>query len=81
MSVTLSPEIQKLLEERIKRGGYSTVDDLVRAALETLDHLEADELDEATVAAIDRAEAQYARGEGMDVDEAFEQIRRKHFND
>ena len=36
------------------------------------------ELDDATIAAIDEAEAQYQRGEGMPLDQAFELLRKKH---
>jgi hypothetical protein len=50
----------------------------VRVALEMLDDYDA-ELDDATLDAIDRAESQYERGEGMPAEEAFAQLRRKHF--
>jgi putative addiction module CopG family antidote len=83
MNISLSPVTQKLLEEEMKRGGYSSADDVVRAALQTLNQVNADvdyeDLDEATRAAIERAEAQYERGEGIPVDEAFARLRRKHF--
>jgi Arc/MetJ-type ribon-helix-helix transcriptional regulator len=67
MPILLNPETEKLLEERMKRGGYSSADEIVRAALETLDHSEAEmieDLDPKTQAAIIRAEAQADRGEG-----------------
>ena len=82
MNVVLSPETAKLLEEHMKRGGYATADDAVRLALQTLGQLEGaplEELDPETLAAIDRADAQAERGEGMPADEAFELLRRKHF--
>ena len=67
MPILLNPETEKLLEERMKRGGYSSADEIVRAALETLDRSEAEaieDLDQATQAALKRAEAQAERGEG-----------------
>ncbi len=67
MSISLTPRTQELLEARFKRGGYSSPDDLVRVALETLDQLEGDpieQFDPETLAAIERAEAQAERGEG-----------------
>ena len=79
MSISLRPETQKLTEDRMKRGGFSTPDDMVRVALETFDHCDSDDLDAATLAAIDRAEAQYDRGEGIPVDNAIAQLRQKHF--
>lgn len=84
MTITLSPETQRLLEEKMKAGGYATADEAVRVALETMDEPEAkslEDLDAETLAAIERAEAQAERGEGMPVDEAFEHLRRKHFCD
>jgi Arc/MetJ-type ribon-helix-helix transcriptional regulator len=82
MTISLSAETQKLLEERMKAGGFPTADDAVRAALQRMAEHDAwtgDEIDDETWAAIERAEAQYQRGEGIPVDEAFERIRRKHF--
>ena len=67
MTITLTPETQKLLEDRMKKGGFSTPDALVRAALQTLDDVEGDayeDLDQDTRDAIERAEGQSARGEG-----------------
>jgi putative addiction module CopG family antidote len=40
MSISLDPETQKLIEERMRRGGYSTADDVVRAGLASLDQQE-----------------------------------------
>jgi putative addiction module CopG family antidote len=67
MPILLNPETEKLVEDRMKRGGYSSADEIVRAALETLDQSEAEaieDLDPATQAALHRAEAQADRGEG-----------------
>jgi Arc/MetJ-type ribon-helix-helix transcriptional regulator len=83
MNVTISPATQKLLEEHLKKGIYSSPDDGLNAALQTLAETEAEPLEELppeTIAAIERAEAQSARGEGIPLDQAFEQVRRKHFD-
>ncbi|HEY9773881.1 MAG TPA: type II toxin-antitoxin system ParD family antitoxin [Planktothrix sp.] len=37
MDLSLDPEIQKLIDERIKSGRYATPEDVVAAALLTLD--------------------------------------------
>jgi putative addiction module CopG family antidote len=82
MTITLSPQTQKLLDEQMQRGVYSSVDDVVRVALETLNQVQGEDyedLDEDTRAAIERAEAQYQRGEGIPLDQAFAELRRKHF--
>lgn len=78
MSITLTPETQKLLEDRMKKGDYATPDDLVRAALQTLDDVEGEayeDLDQDTREAIERAEAQAARGEGRPWDDVKAEFR------
>jgi putative addiction module CopG family antidote len=40
MSVPLSPRTQKLVEERMRRGGYASPDDVVCAGLASLDQQE-----------------------------------------
>ena len=40
MSQFLSAETQRLIDERMKRGGYATADDVVAAALASLDQHE-----------------------------------------
>jgi Arc/MetJ-type ribon-helix-helix transcriptional regulator len=82
MNITISPETQKLLEEEMRKREHTSADDVVRIALETLNQLRGEDyedLDDETRAAIERAEAQYQRGEGIPLDEAFTQLRRKHF--
>ena len=83
MIISLSPETQRLLEERMKKGAYLNADDAVREALERLDQDDADELeskplDEQTLAAIDRSEAQIARGEFRDWEEVKAELRAKY---
>lgn len=84
MNISLTPETQKLLEEQMKRGGYATADDVVRLALETLHQTEGDpleSLDPGTLAAIERAEAQSARGEGRPWEEVRSQLQEKYLRD
>jgi Arc/MetJ-type ribon-helix-helix transcriptional regulator len=78
MSVTLSPETQRLIEERLKQTGLTSADELIRTALQTLDQVQGedfDSLDAETRAAIDEAEAQYARGEARPWEEVREELR------
>ena len=66
MNIVLSPATQKLLEDRMKKGGYSTPDEVMRIALEQWDRQEADpdaELDDEGLAAIEEGLAQAERGE------------------
>ena len=63
----------------MKEGDYASADDAIRAALETLEGEAFEDLDPDLQAAIERAEAQADRGEGIPIDEAFKQLRRKYF--
>jgi hypothetical protein len=81
MAISLNPRTQKLIEERMKASGYSSPDELLEVALQTLDQVQGedyDQLDPSTRAAIEEAEAQYQRGEGIPLDEAFARLRKKH---
>jgi len=75
MTITLSAETQKLLEAKLKAGGYGSADDVVHAALQALSELESQALDDKTLDAIDRAEEQIDRGEVYDWKDVKEQVR------
>lgn len=67
MTISLSPEAQRLVGEKLKSGAYRSADDVIHAAL--LASTEAESLaglDAETLDAIDRAEAQIERGEVHD---------------
>jgi hypothetical protein len=81
MPITLSPQTQKLIEKRMKDCGCSSADELVQKALASFDEVqgeEYDQLDPETRAAIEEADAQSARGEGIPLGEAFAKLRAKH---
>ena len=83
MHIILSAETQKLLEERMRKGGYPTADDAVRVALQTLEDVEGaafEDLDEDTRAAIERAEEEADRGEGRPWEEVREELRSRFLN-
>jgi putative addiction module CopG family antidote len=75
MTVTLSPQTQKLIDERLSSGEYATVDDVLHAALTALDELESIELDEETLDALDEAEDQIERGEVVKWKDVRDEIR------
>jgi putative addiction module CopG family antidote len=81
MHIVLSPETQKLLEERMRSGRFASPDEAVRAALQTLGEVEGDlleDLDPETQAAIDRADAQADRGEDWPWEEVREELRARY---
>lgn len=77
MTINLSTDTQKLLEERMKAGGYDSIDDVVHAALQALNELEGQEFNDETMDAIDRAEDEIDRGEVRDWKDVREQVRDK----
>ena len=76
MNVSLTPELERRIAERVNGGLYTTASEVVREALRLL--FEADEESERRRAQFD-AEIQVAideleRGEGIDADEAFRRV-------
>jgi putative addiction module CopG family antidote len=77
MTISLSAETQKLVEEKLRSGEYSSADEVVHAALEALDTLQSHSLDQATLDAIDSAEDQIEQGRVHDWKDVREQVRAK----
>ena len=78
MRILLSPQTEKLIEERMKDTGVSTPDDLVRIALQSLDQLHGErieDLDPGTQAAIKRGLAQADQGEVRPWEDVREELR------
>jgi len=65
MTITLSTETQKLLENRMKLNGISSPDDMLRAALMVMEQADAAEADRSpeTMAAIREGLAQARAGQ------------------
>lgn len=80
MKLSLPHEIEKLIQDRVKSGQYHTAEEVVAAAVSTLAQQDAlgdfgvGELN-AILAQGDRA---IARGEVMDEDVAFAELKRRH---
>ena len=77
MAISLSPEVQKLLEERVKNGGYRSADEVVVAALDALNDREALAPDNAVLDAIDEAEDQIDRGDVREWKDVRDEVRAK----
>ena len=80
MTISLTPETQKLLEEQMAKSHLSNPDELLRLALKTLEQNrgeEYDELDAPLRQAIDEAEEQYKRGEGREWAEVRQELRER----
>ncbi len=79
MNVRLRPDLQKFIDDEVKSGKFASADEVIEAALARLmlDPASGD-ADAETLAAIDEAEAQIDRGEGVSLDDAFARLRKKH---
>lgn len=75
MPITLNLETERLLEARLRSGGFSSVDAVVVAALNALSELEAVGLDNAALEAIDEAEEQIDCGAVHNWNDVREQVR------
>ena len=77
MNLVLSRETQKLLEDRMSKGGYRTPEDAVRAGLESLGQQEQSEdfAPSELAKLLAAADAEIERGELLDGESVFEEIR------
>ena len=84
MPISLRPETEKLIEDRMKETGVESADDMIRLALQMFEPTygeDYEDLDPETRRSIEESEADYQRGGGIPVDEAFAMLRKKHFGD
>jgi antitoxin ParD1/3/4 len=77
MDVTLKPEARAFVEDQIRAGRYGSAEDVVAEAVSRMMADSDVDLDEETAAAINRAEAQLDRGEGIDFDRFAAEMRRR----
>ncbi len=78
MNISLRPELEKFVQEKVQAGEYASPEEVLEAGL---DRLMVDEMDEETKRAIDEGEEQLDRGEGIPLDEAFAILRKKHLGE
>ena len=79
MHLSLRPEIQRFIEEQVMAGRFPSPEALVEAAVADMQYTDESDLDDATIAAINEAEGQGDRGEGIDLD-TFRERMQKRFN-
>lgn len=80
MNVSLSPELEQLIEEKVKSGMYNSASEVIRAGLRLLQ--EQDELRQIRLRELKR-EVQLGldeidRGEIVDGDEVFQELRERN---
>jgi antitoxin ParD1/3/4 len=77
VNVSLTPELDAFLQARVKSGRYQTTSEVVREALRLLERKEAerDEAFQLLKAKLKRGALQAERGELLDGEEVFEELR------
>ena len=82
MNITLRPDLEKRVTEKVKQGDVLNADALVEQALTFYLDYDADEMDEEEVretrAAIDEARYQSLRREVISAEDVFAELRAKH---
>ena len=77
MDVSLKPQVQKFVEDQVKSGHFRSADDVLEEALVRMMEDSA-QLDDDTLAAIDRSEDQIARGEYRDWTQVSRELRARY---
>jgi antitoxin ParD1/3/4 len=72
VNISLTPELGAFLQSRVKSGQYQTTSEVVREALRLLQH---QEKERQLKTKLQRGAAQAERGELLDADEVFEELR------
>lgn len=79
MNVSLTPELEKFVQKKVKAGRYNSASEVVREALRLLEEheqLRSQQLKDFQ-SEIGRRLASLDRGEAIDGEEAFAQLRKK----
>ena len=78
VNISLTPELDAFLQSRVKSGRYQTTSEVVREALRLLERQERDRDDAVAQlkAKLERGAAQAERGELLDGDEVFDELRK-----
>ena len=84
MQIALTkPELQQFVEQQVRAGRFASPAEVVEAGLARLmlDPAEDFAVDERTLAAIEEAEAQVARGEDRDFEGFAAEFRKSHLGE
>jgi putative addiction module CopG family antidote len=79
MNLSLSQDVQRFIEEKVRAGQYATPEEVIHTAIARLQSDEAIELDDEQLAAIEEGLAQADRGEGRPWEQVREELRTNYF--
>lgn len=80
MNVSLTPELEKFVQEKVESGRYTSASEVVREALRLMEKrdqrlVEREQALAAFQAELDRRIAELDRGEGIAVEDAYDKLR------
>ena len=80
MNVSLTPELEAFVQQKVESGRYTSASEVVREALRLLEKRDQREAEreaalEEFQAELDRRIASLDRGEGIEIEEAFARLR------
>jgi Arc/MetJ-type ribon-helix-helix transcriptional regulator len=82
MEITLNPELQARIEEKLRNGEFSSADALVEQAVTLFLESEGDEMDAteflATRSAVDQGLDEAQKGEAISLEEFDQMMRARH---
>ena len=76
MNVSLTPELDRYVEEKVKSGRYRSASEVLRESLRVMQHVEEERQARLTALRreIDRGADELDRGLGMDGEQAFARV-------
>jgi Arc/MetJ-type ribon-helix-helix transcriptional regulator len=77
MTLTLRPEIARLVDDQVQAGRFPTPEAVVEAAIVNMRDSDDMDLDDETIDAINEGEEQGDRGEGVELAVFKEQLKRR----
>ena len=78
IQITLNPEQERFVEAAVRSGRFASVEQMVAEALSRLMEDAEEEIDDETYAALQRGDAQLARGEGRAWQDVRDELRAKY---
>ncbi|MBZ5724012.1 MAG: type II toxin-antitoxin system ParD family antitoxin [Acidobacteriia bacterium] len=78
MNITLRPDIQERIAEKVQKGEYENADALVQQALDWFLGVEDERELEETRSAVEEARGQSERGEAVAAEEVFRELRARY---
>ena len=77
MNISLKPDLQRFVDEQVSAGHFPSAEAVVEAAVAEMRECRAAPLDPETIAAVNEADEQADRGEGVDLDAFRAQMRER----